>query len=121
MAEHNPLGNTHGNNSKVWQRLMAHIGEGRWIEETSKFREQEQKALEEADQRKDTADRLEANARRANRRRAMPLNDPRIAEERRKADEAMQNARMFATIHQLQTTPVRIPEDVIRYKIFPYL
>jgi hypothetical protein len=119
--EQNPLGNSHGNHSRVWRRLMEHINEGRVIDENRRFGEQEFMAVEEANTRNELANRIEETSQRANRRRALPINDARIAEGRRAADEAMQTASMATALHQLQTTRVRIPEDVIRDKILSYI
>lgn len=125
MAEQNPLGNTHGNHSKVWHRLMEHINEGEWIDKTNMFREQELMALEDAKRNKDTAEGTERTLRRMNRRISLPLSNEGIAERRRRADErsqeAMQRASMSVAMQRLQENRVRIPEDVIRDKIFSYL
>lgn len=116
----NPLGNSHGSNSKKWSQLMGAIQEGKTQENAEKFREQELMSGEEATQRHQTADQYQATRERSNRRRSMPQ-QPTGEEQRNRelAIEAERNASMSSATAEL--VKLGIPEEVVRDVINQYV
>jgi hypothetical protein len=117
----NPLGNSHGNNSKKWSRLMEAIQGGKIQEYDERFREGELMGLEEARQQEREGYGYQAQRERINRRRSMPQNKPSDMEVRKGplAREAERQASMSSATAVLVKRG--IPEDVIRDVINQYV